>query len=165
VNHHGTAQDEPDEHLRFWAYLSELEQVADAYEADKVREVLTDPVQTMAQAAVLRHLDRRAAELHSGPAYESWLEMMTRATTRFPFLAQRLREWSLVRAVALGQSWHPDALLGSSNWLQLKMAEASHTAALEILADGGRTKRIRKTALTSLKRQSRRQPHTNIHKS
>lgn len=82
--------------------------------------------------------------------------MMTRATTLHPFLAQRLREWSLIRAVTLGQPWHPKALLESSNWLQLKMAEASNAAALEILADSGRTKRIRNTARTNRKRQSPR---------
>jgi hypothetical protein len=36
------------------------------------------------------------------------------------------------------------------------MAEASNAAALEILADCGRTKRIRNTARTNLKRQSPR---------
>lgn len=150
MNHHDTAQEEPAEHHRFAAYLSALEQVTDADEADMVGEVLTDPDQTMAQSAVLRHLDRRAAELHPGPAYEPWAEMVTRATTRHPFLAQRLREWSLFRAVALGQPWEPDALLGASNWLQLKTAAASDAAALEMLADGGRTKRIRNTARTNI---------------
>jgi hypothetical protein len=75
---------------------------------------------------------------------------MTAATIRFPFLTQRLREWSIFRAVMLGQSWHRDALLESSNWLQLKTAEASAGAALEILADSGRTKRIRNTARTNI---------------
>jgi hypothetical protein len=150
MNHTGTPQEEPAEHLRFRAYLSALEQVTDADEADVVRAVLTDPDHTMAQSAVLRHLDRRAAELHRGPAYGPWAEMMTRATTHHPFLTQRLREWSLFRAVTLGQPWHPDVLLESSNWLQLKTAESSDATALEVLADGGRTKRIRNTARTGI---------------
>jgi hypothetical protein len=150
-DHHDTAQEEPAEHLRFAAYLSALEQVTNADEANMVSEVLTDPDQTMAQSAVLRHLDRRATELHPGPAYEPWAEMMTRATTRHPFLTQRLREWSLFRAVALGQPWQPDALLDASNWLQLKTAAGSDATALEVLADGGRTKRIRNTARTNIR--------------
>ncbi|MEU8794607.1 hypothetical protein [Streptomyces sp. NPDC048643] len=150
MNHRDTAQEEPAEHHRFMAYLSALEQVTDAEEADMLGKFLTDPDQTMAQSAVLRHLDRRAAELHPGPAYESWAEMVTRATTRHPLLAQRLREWSLFRAVALGQPWEPDALLGASNWLQLKTAAASDAPALELLADGGRTKRVRNTARTNI---------------
>ncbi|MFF0143473.1 hypothetical protein ACFYRN_44680 [Streptomyces sp. NPDC005227] len=156
MNHDTPQQEEPDEHLRFWNYLSELEQVAQADEVDLVSGVLTDPVQAMAQSAVLRHLDRQAADLHCGPDYESWAEKMTQATTRYPFLTQRLHEWSLFRAATLRQPWRPDALLDSSNWLQLKTAEASNAAALEILADGGRTKRIRNTARINLKKQSQR---------
>ncbi|MGW4095023.1 hypothetical protein [Nocardia sp. NPDC004750] len=150
MNHQNTPQEEPAEHLRFWAYLRMLEQVTDADEAGMVSEVLTDSDQNVAQSAVLRHLDRRADELHPQPAYEPWAEMMTRATIRYPLLTQRLREWSLFRAVMLGQPWHPDALLESSNWLQLKTAEASDTAALDILAHSGRTKRIRNTARTNI---------------
>jgi hypothetical protein len=41
-------------------------------------------------------------------------------------------------------------LLASSNWLQLKAAEASNTDTLEILADNGRTKRIRNIARPEL---------------
>jgi hypothetical protein len=151
MNHHGGPQpEEPTEHLRFSAYLSRLEQVTEADEAELIIEVLSDPDQTMAQSAALRHLDRRAAELHRRPAYEAWAEKIARATTRSPFLTQRLREWSLFRAVTLEQAWSPDALLASSNWLQLKTAESSNTATLEILADSGRTKRIRNTARTNL---------------
>ncbi|MGW3634928.1 hypothetical protein ACWD7F_33105 [Streptomyces sp. NPDC005122] len=156
MNHYIPQQEEPDEHVRFWNYLSELEQVAQANEVALVSRVLTDPVQTMAQSAVLRHLDRRAADLHWGPDYEFWAEKMTQATTRYPFLTQRLHEWFLFRAVSLRQPWRPDALLDASNWLQLKTAEASNAAALEILADRGRTKRIRNTARINLKKQSQR---------
>jgi hypothetical protein len=154
MNHDVPQQEEPVEHLRFWNYLSELEQVTEADEVNLVSGVLTDPDQTMAQSAVLRHLDRRAADLRRGPAYESWAEKMTQATTRYPFLTRRLHEWSLFRAVTLRLPWRPDALLDSSDWLQLKTAEASNTAALEILAARGRTKRIRNTARLNLKQQS-----------
>lgn len=81
----------PDEHVRFAAYLDELEQVTDADEVDLVSRVLTDPDRTMAQSAVLRHLDRRAAGLSPGPAYEGWVQAMTRATIDRPLLAQRAR--------------------------------------------------------------------------
>lgn len=57
----------PDEHVRFAAYLDKLGHVADPDEVDRVGSVLTDPDQTMAQSAVLRHLDRRAAGLYPGP--------------------------------------------------------------------------------------------------
>ncbi|MFE0475948.1 hypothetical protein ACFW2V_30545 [Streptomyces sp. NPDC058947] len=147
---------EPDEHVRFAAYLDELRRVAEADETGVVSRVLTDPDQTMAQSAVLRHLDRRADDLHLGSAYEGWAQAMARTVTGYPLLTRRLQEWGLYRAITLQLPWHPDDLLAGSNWLQLKTAAESSTAAIEILAGGGRTKRIRNTATASLERQSKR---------
>lgn len=154
MNHLDTRPEEPPEHVRFAAYLSTLEQANDADEVDLIRDVLADPDQAMARSAVLRHLDRRAAGLHPGPAYEPWAAAMAQVTAHHPFLVRRLREWSLVRAVTLGQPWHPDALFDASDWLQLKAAAVSNTEALTILAERGRTKRIRNTAKTSLNHRS-----------
>jgi hypothetical protein len=78
---------------------------------------------------------------------------MTRATARHPLLARRLQEWSLFRAIMLGQPWHPATLLESSDWLQRKVAGTSSAEALELLAQNGRIKRIRSTARTSLEQQ------------
>ncbi|MEU6540521.1 hypothetical protein [Streptomyces sp. NPDC047000] len=144
----------PDEHVRFAAYLDKLGHVADANEPDLVSHMLTDPDQTMAQSAVLRHLDRRAASLYPGPAYEGWARAMTQATIDHPFLAQRLREWSLFRAITLKLPWQPEELLASSNWLQLKTATGTNTEAIEILTEASRTKRISNTARISLNHRS-----------
>ncbi|ULR54228.1 hypothetical protein [Streptomyces deccanensis] len=154
MNLHDIVQN-PDEHVRFAAYLDQLQQVADADEVDLVSRVLTDPDLTMARSAVVRHLDRRAAELHFDPAYNEWAQAMNQATIGHPFLAQRLREWALFRAIKLKLPWHPDDLLESSNWLQLKTAAEANTEAIEILAEAGRTKRIRNTARTSLTQRSK----------
>ncbi|MFB8440650.1 hypothetical protein ACFC7A_16560 [Streptomyces niveus] len=145
---------DPDEHVRFAAYRDMLQQVADADEADLVSRVLADPDQTMAQSAVLRHLDHRAADLCPGPAYEGWAQTMAQAMIGYPFLTQRLREWSIFRAVTLKLPWQPDDLLVSSNWLQLMTAGGTNTQAVEILAEAGRTKRIRNTARTGLTHRS-----------
>ncbi|MFJ7067810.1 hypothetical protein [Streptomyces sp. NPDC101115] len=145
---------EPDEHIRFATYLDELRRVAEADEAATVRRVLADPDRTMAQSAVLRHLDRRADDLHLGPAYEEWCRSMTGTVTGSALLTRRLQEWSLYRAITLRLPWHPDDLLVATDWLQLKTAAGASSAALEILAGGGRTKRIRSTATAGLKRRS-----------
>ncbi|MEV3970361.1 hypothetical protein AB0K68_19775 [Streptomyces sp. NPDC050698] len=79
---------------------------------------------------------------------------MSQATIDRPFLIQRLREWSLFHAITLKLPWEPDDLLASSNWLQLKTAAGTNTAAVEILAEAGRTKRIRNAARTSLNHRS-----------
>jgi hypothetical protein len=145
-------KDEPPEHMRFAAYLQALEQVADPEELDLVAMVLTDPDQAMAQSVIARHLDRRAANLCPGPAYEQWARSMTEATARHPFLAQRLREWSLFRVISLGQPWGVDALIASSDWLQRKITVSLEAAdALAVLAGHGRTKRIRNAAEANLR--------------
>jgi hypothetical protein len=143
----------PDEHVRFAAYLDKLQQISDADELGLVSFVLTDPHRTMAQSAVLRHLDRRAADLYLGPAYERWAREMDLVVKGSPLLTQRLREWSLFRAIMLKLPWHREDLLASSNWLQLKTATEASARAIEILAEIGRTKRIRHAARTSLRRQ------------
>ncbi|KMS72499.1 hypothetical protein ACM01_23020 [Streptomyces viridochromogenes] len=145
--------DEPPEHARFAAYTLQLEHSAPAEEPVLVRRVLTDPDRTMAESAVTRHLDRRAAAIHATSAYTEWAESMTAATAGHGFLTDRLREWTLFRAVCLTHPWDPEALTRSSNWLQLKLAEApaTPTPALTLLADQGRTKRIRHLARTSLR--------------
>ncbi|MFC8094293.1 hypothetical protein [Streptomyces sp. NPDC057301] len=148
------AMQEPDEHVRFAVYLDELRRVAEADEMDLVGLVLTDTDQSMAQSAVLRHLDRRAADLCLEPSYPAWAEAMRHVVLSRPFLTRRLREWSLFRAIALEQPWHQGDLLASSDWLQLKAAAASSTKAMEILAAGGRTKRIRNTARTTVRQRS-----------
>lgn len=149
---------EPDEHVRFAAYLDELGRVTDADEPGLVRGVLADPDPTMARSAVLRHLDRRAAELHAGPAYEPWASVLTQAVVHDAFLTRRLREWSLLRAVTLRLPWQQDDLLASSDWLQLRTAAdpGTSTEALELLADRGRTKRIRATARAGLEQRRAR---------
>jgi hypothetical protein len=103
----GPRFEEPAEHRRFRGYLHALGQVHDADEIDLVTRVLADPDQAMAQAAVVRHLDSRVADLHHGPAYEPWAQSMTGTTSGYPFLEQRLREWTLFRAIMLGLPWHP----------------------------------------------------------
>ncbi|MFJ4281960.1 hypothetical protein [Streptomyces massasporeus] len=148
------AVDGPAEHARYAAHLAELERVPDADEAGLVAGVLADPDPVMARAAVVRHLDRRAAQLYPEPVWEEWAEAMARVVTGHPFLALRLEEWSLFRAVALGLPWRPDDLLAASDRLQLKAADGTTPEALRLLAESGRTKRIRNTARESLRRQA-----------
>jgi hypothetical protein len=141
----GPPPEEPAEHRRFHGYLQALDQVRDD-EISLVRRILADPDQPMAQSAIVRHIDRRAADLCPGPAYEPWAQSMTRATSGYPLLERRLREWTLFRAITLGLPWHPHSLTESSDWLQRKTAAAPNPDALALLAEHGRTRRIRNAA-------------------
>ncbi|MEU3930700.1 hypothetical protein AB0E85_01360 [Streptomyces sp. NPDC029044] len=145
---------EPAEHARFAAHLAELEQVGEAREMELVGGVLADPDRVMAEAAVVRHLDRRAAQLWPEPAWEEWAAAVGRVVTGRPFLVRRLQEWSLFRALALRLPWRTEDLLASSDWLQLKAAAGPSPCALDVLAESGRTKRIRNAARTSRARRT-----------
>lgn len=143
---------QPPEHARFATYVRELRQATAAEEAALIRRILADPDPVMSRSAVLNHLDERATALHLTPAHPQWSQSMTEATTDHPFLTARLREWTLLRSVALAHPWAPESLTQASDWLQRKLAETSaNPEALALLADQGRTRRVRHTARTKLR--------------
>ncbi|MFE7564878.1 hypothetical protein [Kitasatospora sp. NPDC057500] len=137
----------PDEHVRFARYRRALASVAPDEAVALVARVLTDPDPTVANSAVCEYLDRRAAELLTDPGYPAWCRELTGPVAVDDFTARRLREWTLLRAIALGEPWDAEQVLTASNWLQLRLAaESRDAAALAALAGGGRTRRIRSTA-------------------
>ncbi|MFJ9518456.1 hypothetical protein ACIRPK_09350 [Kitasatospora sp. NPDC101801] len=145
------ADRDPDEHVRFARYRRAFDEVAPADAAALVTRVLTDPDRAMANSAVCEYLDRQAAALLTDPGYPSWHLEMTGPVSVDAFSARRLDEWTLLRTMALCEPWDSAQLLTASNWLQLRAAETSPaTAALAVLADNGRTRRIRTVAGTRL---------------
>ncbi|GGO71810.1 hypothetical protein [Nonomuraea cavernae] len=58
-----------DEHQRFARYLQELADAGSQDEVDLVARVLRDPDTVMAQSAMVRHLDRRAAQLPADASF------------------------------------------------------------------------------------------------
>lgn len=103
----------------------------------------------MADGAVGRHLDRRAADLLTGPLFTPWARAMAEMIGERDFLTLRLREWALLRAVVLGDPWTPEELTGATDWLQ-RMAATTQIVnspkALGALAVHGRTRRVRNAA-------------------
>ncbi|MER5403107.1 hypothetical protein [Streptomyces sp. NPDC002599] len=159
--------EEPPEHLRYRSYLQDLEDVSEADEATLVATVLHDPHVSMAEAAVNRHLERRAAHLLTDPAFTAWAHAFATVIGDRPFLARRLREWTLLRAVALDEPWTAEELTTASDWFQrtatVVLAVTSHEA-LSLLAERGRTRRVRNAASRRLQDLDQRQSDT-IHKS
>lgn len=144
---------EPAEHTRFHDYSHSLSLVSDTDEVTLITDVLADPDRTMAEAAVLGHLDRRAAALGDGQAFQIWSQQLAGVLQGRVLLEQRLREWSLIRDIDSGRAWNSADLVEASAWLQRHVAE--HTAsqeALTVLADQGRTRRIRNAANVRLGR-------------
>ncbi|MEV7522295.1 hypothetical protein [Streptomyces sp. NPDC091371] len=141
--------DEPPEHQRYADYLRALEAVTEADEAGLVEEVLRDEDPAMADSAVALHMERRAADLLTDPRFDRWARTMTPLIADRGFLTRRLHEWTLLRAVALGEPWVADALLGATDWFQ-RMASTTQIVtssdALTLLAERGRTRRVRNAA-------------------
>lgn len=143
---HGLAHDE---HLRFARHLEALALVDGEGEAELVAAVLRDPDPVMAESAVARHLDRRAAELvsSSGQRFEDWVRAMAAEVNGRAFLDRRLGEWALLRSIAVGGPWSPEEVIAASDWFQRKAAETvASPEVLSVLADKGRTRRVRAAA-------------------
>lgn len=65
----------------------------------------------------------------------------------FPYLRRRLAEWALLRRLAASQPGSPDELVTASDWCQRTAANtALPPDALLVLAERGRTRRIRAAA-------------------
>jgi hypothetical protein len=158
TSHDTDSQPTPDEHQRFAHYLQQLAAAREADEADLVATVLRDPDQAMAQSAVARHLDNRAAHLLPLPdqQFEDWAHVMTPEISELDFLTRRLHEWTLLRSITVGKPSTPQEVTTASDWFQRKAAETvTSPAVLTLLASAGRTRRVRAAASRRLRRQDR----------
>ncbi|MET9470782.1 hypothetical protein [Streptomyces sp. NPDC002922] len=152
------AGEEPAEHRRFARYLQALEAVAEADEAGLVAAVLRDQDATVADSAVGRHLDRRAADLLTDPRFTAWAQNLTEVIADRDFLARRLREWTLLRTIAQGKPWVAEELISASDWFQRVAATTQivpSPEALMLLAERGRTRRVRDAASRQLRHRDR----------
>jgi hypothetical protein len=136
-----------DGHERYARYLLEFANVSDDGEPPLVRAVLADPDRVMAEAAIVHHLDLRAAALLADPGFPAWAARMSTLVADHRFPAQRLREWALLRAITRDDGWRESELTSASDWLQRRAcAEPAAPAALAVLAEQGRTRRVRAAA-------------------
>ncbi|WP_327418926.1 hypothetical protein [Streptomyces sp. NBC_01233] len=128
-------------------------------EADLVAEILRDDCVAMAESAVNRHLERRAAHLLTDSGFPSWARTMAEVIGDRPFLSRRLREWTLLRTIALDEPWTAEELTGASDWFQRTASVAQVVAspvAPALLAEHGRTRRVRNAASRRVQRPRRR---------
>ncbi|MEU9190746.1 hypothetical protein AB0D14_40830 [Streptomyces sp. NPDC048484] len=145
------------EHQRFARYLHELAVVRDEDEADLVTRILRDPDTTMAQSAIVRHLNRRAALLLTDDGFTGWARAMAEISAEREFLARRLREWTLLRSITVGEPWGSEEVTTGSDWFQRKAVETLPSpAVLTLLAETGRTRRVRADASRRLHQQHHR---------
>jgi hypothetical protein len=146
-----------DEHQRFARYLHELAVVRDKDEADLVTRILRDPDTTMAQSVIVRHLDRHAAQLLTDGGFTAWARAMAEISAEREFLALRLREWTLLRSITVGEPWGSEEVTTGSDWFQRKAVETLPSpAVLTLLAETGRTRRVRADASRRLRQRHHR---------
>jgi lysyl-tRNA synthetase class I len=146
---------EPAEHQRYAHYLQALDAVSEAEEADLVAAVLRDQDVAMAQGAVVHHLDRRAAQLLTDTDFTAWVHIMVAVIGDRDFLTRRLREWTLLRTIALNEPWAAEELTAASDWFQRTAATTqiiTSPDALSQLAERGRTRRVRNAASRRMER-------------
>ncbi|MEU9234447.1 hypothetical protein [Streptomyces subrutilus] len=145
-------ESEPPEHARYRQYLQALAHVSDEMELAVVRAVLTDDDLGMACAAVLRHIELRSVELLREPEYTAWEQGLAQVVAGHPYVVRRLSEESLFRAIELDLPWTEMALREATDWLQRLVSHASTSpVALTILAENGRTRRVRNAARLKIK--------------
>lgn len=146
--------DAPSEHARYHQYLRDLAHVSDCDELDLVGAVLQDPDQSMAVSAVLRHLDHRAGSL-DGEEFAAWSARMAASVNGQDRLLRRIGDWTLFIAINAGQPIDAASLADATDWLQRKAAEtATAPATLALLAEEGRTRRIRDIASVRARRMA-----------
>ncbi|AKL64957.1 hypothetical protein OHU17_31025 [Streptomyces goshikiensis] len=146
---------EPPEYWRYTLHLASLAAAPDeADEAERVAAVLRDPDRVMAESAVVTHLDRRAARLLADERFQDWARAVGAALEGRAFPVARLREWSLLQSVNQGGPWSAAELAGASDWCQrTAVALLTSYEALRLLADAGRTRRVRHAAAQRLVRR------------
>ncbi|MER6780857.1 MULTISPECIES: hypothetical protein [unclassified Streptomyces] len=144
-----------------WRYARHLEALAAAAlgageaEAEAVAAVLRDRDPVMAESAVVTHLDRRAAQLLADARFPGWARAMGTAIGARAFPGRRLREWTLLKAIADGEPWSPAELTAASDWCQRTAAQSlSSYEALDQLAATARTHRVRSAAAARLRRRN-----------
>lgn len=135
-----------DEHLRFEWYRDAVPRDETAF----LRLVLADPDREMAISAVSARIDERA---RSSVDFASWAERVGPVCAHVEFLRHRLAEWRLIIDALAGRPVDSGAVLAASDWAQRKLASAVDGDLLVLLAEHGRTRRVR--ALTRVPRPAR----------
>ncbi|MGQ0840267.1 MAG: hypothetical protein ACT4N7_17090 [Actinokineospora sp.] len=135
-----------DEHLRYEWYR----EAAPVDERAFLALVLRDPDQAMAVAAVVARIDARA---RSDADFARWAAAVKPAVAQVDFVRSRLAEWCVLRDAFAGKPVDPAAVLAASDWAQRKLAAVVDGELLVLLAEHGRTRRVR--ALTRIPRPAR----------
>ena len=144
-----TSDDDPtDGHARFHQLSAAVRDDVPDDAPALLAALLAEPDRVMAESVLASLVDRRAEGLDSA-AFAAWAALVVDAAGAGGFIARRVQEWGLFKALQSGEPVDREALAAASNWLQRKVVEeADSSAVLAALGDVGRTKRVRNLAKT-----------------
>ncbi|MFV6027861.1 hypothetical protein [Streptomyces sp. NPDC056264] len=138
-----TVTDVTDGHARWELYRAAL--ASDAARPALLAAVVAEPDGALASGVVGEVLERLPRAERS-----TWVEALSPSVRAFS--ERRARELGVLEDLRAGApAPDPEAVTGWSDWLQLRIAaEVSDGAVLRLLAESGRTKRIRRAAAEAL---------------
>jgi hypothetical protein len=114
--------------------------------------VLADPDHVMGSAVLVEVIGSVAAQAGRTEFVEWSASILARVHDR-SFVVRRIAEWRLFNALA-DRLVLQQELLDATDWLQRKVAaESNNIGALTLLADRGRTKRVRSVSADRLHRK------------
>ncbi|WP_344617102.1 hypothetical protein [Dactylosporangium salmoneum] len=145
-----TSNDDPaDGHARFRQLSAAVRESGPGDDSALLAALLTEPDRLMAESVLMSLVDTRAEGLSSAASFAAWAEPVVDAVGADGFIARRVQEWALFKALQSGEPVDREALAAASNWLQRKLVEEADSAAvLAVLGEAGRTKRVRNLAKT-----------------
>lgn len=145
-----------DEHVRWSAYRKVIAVAAAGQHRDDdralVATLLRDPVDLVAKSAVVELVDAIAMKTTDPATYRRWAadlapELAGLADGHHEFVRRRVHDWSLYLAIQTGHTPTAAELNNVTNWMQRLLADsATSRATLALLAETGRTKKIRNVA-------------------
>lgn len=145
-----TSNDDPtDRRARFHQLSAAVRESGPDDDPALLAALLADPDRLMAESVLMSLVDARAEGLASAASFAAWAEPVVDAVGADGFIARRVQEWALFKALQSGEPVDREALAAASNWLQRKVVEEADSAAvLAVLGEAGRTKRVRNLAKT-----------------
>lgn len=135
-----------DEHVRFTLYVDALARVSSDTERELLLLIGEDPDVSMRDSAVITYVERKADQFAAADMFSSWLDELGETLGVFPVAHKRVSDLLLFKMIEETRE-PPGASLRAGEWLQRKLSEESRSLdVLAVLAEAGRTKRIRHAA-------------------
>jgi hypothetical protein len=145
-----------DEHVRSAAYQRVVAVVAAARSREDDRAVvaaiLRDPEELTAKTAVVALVDGVAERTGDPAAFRRWAAGLAPELERLSgghrgFVWGRVHDWAVYLTVRSGQAPAAGELVGVTHWMQRRLAsEATLPGVLAVLAEDGRTRKVRDAA-------------------